>query len=155
MLRCRFKTAARPGNFVDSSGKVLGRHIGIHAYTIGQRKGTNVALGRPAYVRSIRPATGEIVLTPDSSELMSRQVRLSEANLLNPDYEQKSEFRCEVKIRYRSPAVPALIRRTGEGCLLIFDQEQRAVTPGQAAVFYDGENLIGGAWIQSADAEWK
>lgn len=148
MLRRRFEAKAEKGNFVDSAGKVLGSHCGIHAYTIGQRKGTGVAMGRPAYVKSIQTRTREIVLTTDPAELMSREVRLSKPNLLIPAYENRFEFRCEVKIRYRSPAVPALVRRTPEGCLLIPDQPQRAVTPGQAAVFYDGETLIGGAWIE-------
>ena len=151
MLRCRFGAPAQTGNFVDSSGNVLGGHCGIHAYTIGQRKGTGVAMGRPAYVKSIHPQTGEIVLTPDPSELMSREVRLSKPNLLIDSYGDLSEFSCEVKIRYRSPAVPARVKLFSEHCLLTFEQPQRAVTPGQAAVFYDGDALIGGAWIERAE----
>ena len=151
MLRCRFGAPAQTGNFIDSHGKILGRHCGIHAYTIGQRKGTGVAMGRPAYVKSINPDNREIVLTPDSSELMSRQVRLAKPNLLLREYEERSEFPCEVKIRYRSPAVPAQVRQYPDHCLLNFEQPQRAVTPGQAAVFYDGETLIGGAWIENAE----
>lgn len=151
MLRCRFGAPAETGCFVDADGKVLGQHCGIHAYTIGQRKGTGVALGRPAYVKSIHPQTREIVLTPDSSELMSREVRLAKPNLLIPDYEERTEFSCEVKIRYRSPAVPARVRLYPDHCLLSFEQPQRAVTPGQAAVFYDGDILIGGAWIECAE----
>ncbi|MBO4647025.1 MAG: tRNA 2-thiouridine(34) synthase MnmA [Lentisphaeria bacterium] len=152
MLRCRFGEPAQTGDFVDGSGRVLGKHCGIHAYTIGQRKGTGVALGRPAYVKSIHADSRRIVLTPDPSELMSRQVRLGKANVLIPAYAQEAEFSCEVKIRYRSPAVPARVRLTPEGCLLTFEQPQRAVTPGQAAVFYDGDTLIGGAWIEQAEA---
>ena len=148
MLRCRFGAKARCGNFVDMSGKVLGKHNGIHAYTIGQRKGTGVAMGRPAYVKSIDPASREIVLTPDSADLMSSKVRLGKANLLLPEFAQKKEFPCSVKIRYRSPAVPAKVELDREGCLLTFEQPQRAVTPGQAAVFYDEDTLIGGAWIE-------
>jgi len=151
MLRCRFCAKAVCGNFVDMSGKVLGRHNGIHAYTIGQRKGTGVALGCPAYVKSIDPQTRKIVLTTDSADLMSRSVRLGKANLLIPGYEQWTEFPCTVKIRYRSPAVPAMVRQDGEHCLLTFEQPQRAVTPGQAAVFYEGDVLIGGAWIERTD----
>ena len=151
MLRCRFGASARTGNFVDTAGKILGRHCGIHAYTIGQRKGTGVAMGRPAYVKSICAQTREIVLTPDSSELMSREVRLAKPNLLLREYEDRTEFPCEVKIRYRSPAVPAQVRQYPDHCLLTFELPQRAVTPGQAAVFYDGDTLIGGAWIESAE----
>ena len=150
MLRCRFGAEACRGNFVDSAGRILGRHDGIHAYTIGQRKGTGVALGRPAYVKEIRAAAREIVLTPDPAELMSKEVLLGKANLLIPAYQCREEFCCEVKIRYRSPAVPARVRQIADGCVLTFEQLQRAVTPGQAAVFYAGEELIGGAWIQSA-----
>ena len=147
MLRCRFGEKVCPGNFVDTSGKILGRHNGIHAYTLGQRKGTGVALGRPAFVKCIEAATGTIVLTPDSAELMSREILLEQVNFLIPDYAAEQEFSCEVKIRYRSPAVPARFSRGSDGCRIRFDQPQRAATPGQAAVFYDGENLIGGAWI--------
>ena len=150
MLRCRFGEPALTGDFVDGSGRVLGKHCGIHAYTIGQRKGTGVALGRPAYVKSIHAESRQIVLTPDPAELMSRSVRLGKANLVSPDRAAGSDFSCEVKIRYRSPAVPARVRLTPEGCLLTFEQPQRAVTPGQAAVFYDGDILIGGAWIEQA-----
>ena len=148
MLRCRFGEKARCGNFIDMTGKVLGKHNGIHAYTIGQRKGTGVAMGRPAYVKSIDPASREIVLTPDSADLMSNRVRLGKANLLLSEFAQKKEFPCSVKIRYRSPAVPAKVELDQEGCLLTFKSPQRAVTPGQAAVFYDEDTLIGGAWIE-------
>ena len=151
MLRQRFGEKAACGNFVDGAGKVLGRHTGIHAYTLGQRKGTGVALGCPAYVKSIDAKTREIVLTPDSAELMSIQVHLGKANLLIPGYETRPEFPCTVKVRYRSPAVPAKVAQTAEGCLLTFEKPQRAVTPGQAAVFYDGDTLIGGAWIEWAE----
>ncbi|MBQ9336804.1 MAG: tRNA 2-thiouridine(34) synthase MnmA [Lentisphaeria bacterium] len=152
MLRCRFGAEAHCGDFVDPSGKKLGRHCGIHAYTIGQRKGTGVALGRPAYVKAIHADTCEIVLTPDPAELMSERVLLDPPNILAPEYAGRTEFPCEVKIRYRSPAVPAQVRRVPEGgCLLTFDRAQRAVTPGQAAVFYCGDELVGGAWIRSAE----
>ena len=151
MLRQRFHAPARTGNFVDPTGKILGRHCGIHAYTIGQRKGTGVAMGCPAYVKSIHAQTREIVLTPDPAQLMSREVRLSKPNLLIRAYEELTDFPCEVKIRYRSPAVPARVRQYPDHCLLSFEQPQRAVTPGQAAVFYDGETLIGGAWIECAE----
>ena len=152
MLRCRFGAEPRCGDFVDTAGKKLGRHGGIHAYTIGQRKGTGVALGRPAYVKAIRPDSCEIVLTPDSEELMSERVLLDPPNLLIGEYASRPEFSCEVKIRYRSPGVPARVRRLPDGgCLLLFERAQRAVTPGQAAVFYQGETLLGGAWIRSTE----
>ena len=151
MLRCRFGADAVPGNFVDSGGRVLGRHNGIHAYTIGQRKGLGVALGRPAYVKSIHAESREIVLATDPSELMADKISLERANILIPAYARKREFSCEVKIRYRSPAVPAVVSQMSDGCILSFARPQRAVTPGQAAVFYDGDTLIGGAWIRSAE----
>lgn len=151
MLRCRFGAEASCGNFVDTAGNVLGRHHGIHAYTIGQRKGTGVALGSPAYVKEIRAQTREIVLTTDPAELMTRSVRLGKANLLVPAYDPRTEFSCSVKVRYRSPAVPAKVVRTADGCVLTFEKAQRAVTPGQAAVFYEDDVLIGGAWIERAE----
>ncbi|MBO7147908.1 MAG: tRNA 2-thiouridine(34) synthase MnmA [Lentisphaeria bacterium] len=153
MLRLRFDGKAAKGNFVTPQGKILGRHNGIHAYTIGQRKGTGIALGCPAYVMKIDAAQRQVVITTENQDLLSRKVLLQKANLLRDGYRFDTPFRCEVKIRYRSKAVPALVRCFADYCELEFDEPQRAVTPGQAAVFYDGEILIGGAWIESAGKE--
>lgn len=142
-----FHCPDRPGRFVDMEGRVLGRHGGIHAFTPGQRKGTGVALGRPAYVRSLDPVRGDIVLTADSSMLMSRRFHVEQLRLSStlPDSEK---FRADVQIRYRGRPAPAEVTRISpDGALVCFDEPQRAITPGQAAVFYDGIRQLGGGII--------
>ena len=148
MLRCRFHAKASPGNFLGMDGSVLGKHCGIHAYTIGQRKGTGVAMGKPAYVKEIRAEDRSVILTTDPGELLSGKVLLKKANILAPDAQGKKELDCFVKIRYRSQAVPAHIVLEEDSCIMTFETPQRAVTPGQAAVFYDDrETLLGGSYI--------
>ena len=152
MLRLRFHGAARTGNFTAADGRILGKHTGIHAYTIGQRKGTGVAMGTPAYVLRIDAETRTVVLTQNNEDLLSRMVLLDAPHILNGTYRGLRHFECSVKIRYRSRAVPATVTLNDDGsCRLEFQEPQRAVTPGQAAVFYDKETLIGGAWIRSAE----
>lgn len=151
MLRERFRGPARTGDFVSTDGRILGKHAGIHAYTIGQRKGTGVAMGTPAYVLRIDADTQTVVLTQDNDDLLSRTVLLDAPHILNETFRGLRRFECSVKIRYRSRAVPAEVVLTDAECRLELKEPQRAVTPGQAAVFYDKETLIGGAWIRSAE----
>ena len=146
-----FHCPDRPGRFVDMTGRVLGRHGGIHSFTPGQRKGTGVALGRPAYVRSLDPVRGDIVLTDDPAMLMSRRFRVDLLRLSGavpgPD-----TFRADVQIRYRGRPAPAEITKISSGAALVrFDEPQRAVTPGQAAVFYDGIRQLGGGIIAETE----
>lgn len=150
MLRMKFQEESRTGNFVSSDGRILGRHGGIHSYTIGQRKGTGVAMGKPAYVKHIDAISGNVVLTTDSSELLADSAILERPNWLRDEYAAKESFKCEVKIRYRSRSVKATVFHMDRKTLCLrFEEPQRAVTPGQAAVFYNGDEVIGGAWIQS------
>lgn len=150
MLRMKFQEESRTGNFVSSDGRILGRHGGIHSYTIGQRKGTGVAMGKPAYVKHIDAISGNVVLTTDSSELLADSAILERPNWLRDEYAAKESFKCEVKIRYRSRSVKATVFHMDRKTLCLrFEEPQRAVTPGQAAVFYNEDEVIGGAWIQS------
>lgn len=135
---------APKGNFVDTSGNILGRHIGTHAYTIGQRRGLGIGFGERKYVKEIRIETKEVVLCGDS-ELFSDYCRVSNLNLLE---NRGSSFNAEVKIRYRSKAVPAKVEIKGGMAGIKFEEAVRAITPGQAAVFYDGDLVVGGGWIE-------
>jgi tRNA-uridine 2-sulfurtransferase len=134
------------GKLVTVSGKVIGEHPGIHNFTVGQRKGLGVATGSPLYVIQISGASKQVVVGGEenlySNTLRTRRVNLiSLADLVAPTC-------ARVKIRHRHEPAPAVIERAGEDEILVtFDQPQRAVTPGQAAVFYDGDIVIGGGWI--------
>ena len=137
-----------PGDFVDLSGKVLGRHKGIIHYTIGQRKGLGIAFGEPRYVAKIDVDRNEVVLATNE-DLFSGTVEVIEANwLVKPKTEP---FRCNAKIRYRQKEQHATVTPTGPDCFTIeFDEPQRAVTPGQAAVLYDGDIVLGGGIIKGS-----
>ncbi len=134
-----------PGNFVDLTGRVLGTHRGIIHYTIGQRKGLNIAFGTPKYVYRIIPERNEVVLA-DNEELYDDTVHVTDFNWINGP--PKGEFRCSVKIRYRQCEQPALIIPEGDRAVTIkLESPQRAVTPGQAAVLYAGDTVLGGGTI--------
>lgn len=130
-----------PGRFLYR-GKVVGRHPGIHLYTVGQRKGLGVALGIPGYVRAIDPETGDIELETDPEKLIAASFSVSELNWQFGDTHPD-----EVQIRYRSKPVPCRI----EGPRVFPETPLRAVTPGQSAVFYRGNLLLGGGVIDHAD----
>jgi len=134
------------GDFVDEEGKVLGRHEGIHHYTIGQRRGTQVSMGRRFYVSAIDAESGRIVLGEDGglykNGLIARNVTWSG--------ERPGEgAQIQAKIRYRHDPAPCRLRFTDEGEVeASFETPQRAVTPGQAVVFYAEEKVLGGGWIE-------
>ncbi len=134
------------GNFVDIHGNVLGTHKGITHYTIGQRKGLGIALGHPIFVTEIRPETNEVVLG-ESEELFSTKVRANRINLMSvPDIE--GEMRAVAKIRYNHRGDDCVVRRIDRDTIEAeFDTPQRAATPGQALVLYDGEYVMGGGTI--------
>ena len=134
------------GSFVDSDGKLLGKHDGLIRYTIGQRKGLGIALGRPIFVGSKDIANNTVMLCSDR-ELYKDHLTASSLNLLIDDTLEKP-LRVEAKIRYRHTAAPATAIRTGEDSLsLRFDEPQRAIAPGQSLVLYDGDRVIGGGII--------
>lgn len=134
------------GDLVDSEGRVIGNHAGIHNYTVGQRRGLGIAHSSPLYVIDIQPQTRRIMVG-ERDLLARRSFRAARANwiaIAGPD----RPFRAAVKIRSRHPEAAATITPVaGGGVQVDFDEAQFAVTPGQAAVFYQGEQVIGGAWI--------
>ena len=139
---------ASGGDVVDRSGKVLGRHAGIHSVTIGQRRGIGVATGEPAYVVEIQPETRRVVVGA-KDDLLAVGMTVGAVNWI--ERPESEEIQAEVQIRYRARAVPCLIRSASAGrCDVRFVQPCSAVTPGQAAVFYRGEQVLGGGWIERA-----
>ena len=137
---------SRPGEFVDRTGKVLGRHEGIIHYTIGQRRGLRLAAGERMYVTDISPEDNRVVLGKNE-DLFQSELTADQVNLIACDRLEKP-VRVTAKIRYRHREQPATAWQTAEGRLHIrFDEPQRAVTKGQAVVLYDGDNVVGGGVI--------
>ena len=139
-----------PGNFVDESGKVLGRHKGIVHYTVGQRKGLGLALGYPAYVKRI-DAENNTVVIGDLESVYESRILCREVNFMSvEDIKPGDKVRAFVKIRYHHAAEPAVLERVDDNTIsAIFDEPVKAPAPGQSAVFYDSENrVIGGGIIQ-------
>lgn len=135
------------GNFVLTDGTVLGRHKGITHYTVGQRKGLGLALGYPAFVLEIRPETNEVVIGT-KEESMTTQLRARNLNFMAVE-DLTEPLHVFTKIRYNHKGAWCTIEKTGEDEVrCTFDEPQRAVTPGQAVVFYDGEYVLGGGTIQ-------
>ncbi len=140
------------GEMVTSDGEVIGEHAGVHNFTVGQRKGLGVATGSPLYVIQINNDTRQVVVGRDE-ELYSRTLRVRRMNLISsaelPHSSRREPMRVTVKIRHRHQPAPAVIESTGPGELTAtFDEPQRAITPGQAAVFYDDDVVVGGGWIE-------
>lgn len=137
-----------PGNFVDTQGKVLGRHEGIDGYTVGQRRGLGVGFGERMYVAAIKAVSDEVVLARDDEVYGGGLVAKEFRFLRDPN---KAEY--GAKIRYQRDELPAKIVRYDASTLrldLSFPSQARAVTPGQAVVLYDGDEVIGGGWIESS-----
>ena len=135
------------GNFVDEQGNVLGRHRGIIHYTIGQRRGLGIAAETPLYVKRIDPERNEVVLCRDEA-LYSRTLTAKELNWMAFETPPDS-FRASAKIRYRHAEQPCTVKVLPGGRVAVeFDEPQRAATPGQAVVFYDGDTVLGGGVIE-------
>ena len=138
-----------PGNFVLSDGTVVGKHKGIIHYTVGQRKGLGLSLGHPVFVLEIRPETNEVVVG-SNEESMSRYVRADQVNFMTVE-DLTEPKRVWAKIRYNHRGAWCTVEKTGEDEILCtFEEPQRAITPGQAVVFYDGEYVLGGGTIIGA-----
>ena len=134
------------GNFVTTDGTILGKHKGITHYTVGQRKGLGLALGYPAFVLEIRPETNEVVIGTHA-ESMADSLKAVNLNFMSIK-DLTEPMHVFVKIRYNHKGVWAVIEKTGEDeVTCTFEEPQRAVTPGQAVVFYDGEYVLGGGTI--------
>jgi len=140
------KIGDKEGNIKDSTGKVIAQHKGIFNYTIGQRGGLGIALGKPMYVTKIDPDKNEITIG-EREEVYQKNLKVNSINWVS-NKKPATEFKALTKIRYRHEGalskVTLLNNKTAE---VIFDKAQFAVTPGQAAVFYDGEYVLGGGWI--------
>jgi tRNA-uridine 2-sulfurtransferase len=134
------------GELVTSDGQIVGEHRGIHNFTVGQRKGLGLATGSPLYVIQINGDTRQ-VMVGKQEELYSRTLRAQRINLIAVE-DLQEPMRVWVKIRHRHEGAPALIERSGDDEILVsFDEPQRAITPGQAVVFYDDDVVVGGGWI--------
>jgi tRNA-specific 2-thiouridylase len=149
LVRRRRPEAFRPGDVVDEQGNVLGRHEGIANFTVGQRRGLGIALGHPAYVTRLNVLDNTVMLG-NRAALRRRSLVARRLNFL--DDPPPATFRAEVKIRHHHPAAPASVELGhDDSALVTFDEPQSAVAPGQAAVFYDGEAVIGGGWIDTSE----
>lgn len=136
-----------PGNFVDLDGNVLGRHRGITHYTVGQRKGLNLSMGRPVFVVEIRPETNEVVIG-DNQDVFTNVLRCDKLNWMAVDGLHGKSMDVLAKIRYSHKGSPCTIREIGNDMVECrFHEPVRAVTPGQAVVFYDGDHVAGGGTI--------
>ena len=134
------------GELVTTDGRVIGEHTGIHNFTVGQRKGLGVATGSPLYVLQIKGDQRQVVVG-EPENLYSKTLVAKRTNLISVD-DLHAAMRVSAKIRHRHEPAPATIEKTASDQILVtFDEPQRAVSPGQAAVFYDGDVVVGGGWI--------
>lgn len=134
------------GNFVNLKGEIIGRHKGITHYTVGQRKGLNLSMGHPVFVVEIRPETNEVVIG-ENEDIFTDTLRCSQLNWMSIE-EPEGEISVIAKIRYSHKGAPCTIRKVGDDLVECkFREPQRAITPGQAVVFYDGEYVAGGGTI--------
>lgn len=142
----------REGLIVDTGGRVVGRHRGVHHYTVGQRKGLGIAAAAPLYVLRLEPETQTVVVGQREALGVTR-FTVSDANWISvaPPH---SPLAVTVQIRHQHRAAPATVRALGAGrAEVVFDATQIAVAPGQAAVFFDGDVVVGGGWIEANGAD--
>jgi tRNA-specific 2-thiouridylase len=148
VLEQRFPELVRKGKIIDSSGNVLGEHNGVHRFTIGQRRGLRVAMGKPCYVVKIDAESNTVTLGP-KEELMQKKLTAMDVNWLAD--KPVLPFRADVKIRYNDSGAAAMVYPEKNNAVVEFDEPVSAVTPGQLAVFYvqeeSGSRVIGGGWI--------
>lgn len=143
----RAEGRARPGPIVDETGRVVGQHAGVHRFTVGQRRNLGVALGKPSYVVGIDAAEGRIELGP-LEQLMAGSAELSDVSLAS---DLSLPLSAEVQVRYRGTPLPARIVKSAGGARVLFDKPVQAVVPGQFAVFYAGDRVLGGGLIRKAE----
>ena len=136
----------KEGNFVDIHGNVIGKHKGIIHYTVGQRKGLGLAMGHPVFVTEIRPDTNEVVIG-ENADVFASKLYANKLNFMAAEA-FTGNVRAKAKIRYSHVGADCTVRMINEDTLeCVFDEPQRAVTPGQALVLYDGEYVLGGGTI--------
>jgi tRNA-specific 2-thiouridylase len=134
------------GEIVDTAGRVIGKHEGIHRYTVGQRRGIGIADEKPLYVVSIEPRKNRVAVG-SAEELLSNEFTAAGVNWISLD-NPLEPVRADVRVRYRHTAAPATITPLPDArARVLFDEPQRAITPGQATVFYRGDEVVGGGWI--------
>ena len=143
----RHGAACPPGNFVDETGRVLGRHKGLHCYTVGQRKGLGVAAEGRLFVHALRPETNEVVLS--LSDVYRSEITVRAMHYIAPEYAANGPFCCEVRVRYSRRSDRATVYPTENGARIVFESAVRAPAKGQSAVLYDGDIVIGGGFIES------
>ncbi len=148
----RERVTPQPGELVDTAGRVLGEHPGIEFFTVGQRRGLGVSTGERLFVTRVDADTGRVVLGSEA-DLMHRSVRVESVNYIGESVASGPvrPVRVDAKIRYNARALPATLEPDGCDAVLRFDEPQRAIAPGQAAVFYDGDEVIGGGFIQGPE----
>jgi len=138
--------AARPGTIVDHDGRLVGTHAGVHRFTIGQRKGLGLSSTEPLYVLEIKPESAQVVV--GGRDALGRTQLTASAVNWTSGVAPTDWLRVSAQIRHRHSAAPAKVHSTDEGrAELEFDTPQTAITPGQAVVFYDGDEVLGGGWI--------
>lgn len=138
--------AKRPGRFLDETGRTVGQHDGVAFYTRGQRRGLGVAAGRRLYVQRVVPQTNTVLLGPEEA-LLHDECVVTDLNLFDDGFGDGS-VEVEAKVRYATPSSPAILEATGHDRLLVrFGTPQRALSPGQSAVFYQGDRVLGGGII--------
>lgn len=146
MIRRYRKKEYPHGDFVDLEGKVLGEHSGIIGYTVGQRRGLGIPAEKRLYVKKIDAAENRVILA-DDKDLFSREFMIRDFSWITGDAPD-GEFECCARIRYRHPEKPCRVTPLSGGeARVLFDEPQRAITPGQSAVFYDGDTVLGGGII--------
>ncbi|MFH1395727.1 MAG: tRNA 2-thiouridine(34) synthase MnmA [Candidatus Omnitrophota bacterium] len=151
LIRNKIRKAFLPGKIIDTSGNVVGEHKGIAFYTIGQRRGIGLARENPIYVLEI-DSRKNIIIVGEKSFAMKKKIRVSRINWLMPGSFDKN-FEFLVRIRYNGKKEKAMVEPYGNNeCIITFDNKQFAPAPGQAAVFYDGEIVAGGGWIEEVIA---
>jgi tRNA-specific 2-thiouridylase len=136
----------KDGLFIDKHGKILGKHSGYPFYTIGQRKGLEVTLGKPAFVTAIDPTTNTVVLG-DEEDLLKNDMQVGQINLIKYDHIPDG-MEASIKIRYKDGGNEGVLHNNEKGIYVSFYDNAKGIAPGQSAVFYEGEDVIGGGIIQ-------
>jgi tRNA-specific 2-thiouridylase len=146
MLRLRFSATVKTGAIVDESGSFVGQHEGIHSFTIGQRKGLPAGAASRRWVKSISSETGQVTVTSNPDDLVGSNFLATNVNWL-PGELPSTPLPCSVQVRYCHASEPATVCAEDGNLRISLAKPVKAITPGQAAVFYDGDRTLGRGWI--------